>query len=152
MDLWSQIKKTSQEAAGKAKDLAGVTKLQLAQKDAEHKLEKLFTQLGKDLYAKEAENADSDFAEQFKAITDAYTEIESLKEQQALLKNGVRCASCGALMTADSMFCPSCGAAKNAQPAEVVEEEIDDGKIACPGCGKRVDRKAFCSFCGTKLN
>ena len=143
MDLWSQIKKTSQEAAGKAKDLAGVTKLQLAQKDAEHKL---------DLYAKEAENADSDFAEQFKAITDTYTEIESLKEQQALLKNGVRCASCGALMTADSMFCPSCGAAKNTQPAEVVEEEIDDGKIACPGCGKRVDRKAFCSFCGTKLN
>ena len=30
--------------------------------------------------------------------------------------------------------------------------DIEPGKIICPGCGKLVDPKAFCAFCGTKLS
>ena len=41
MSFWNDLKKSGQEAAGKAKDLAEVTRLQLAQKEQERKLEKL---------------------------------------------------------------------------------------------------------------
>ena len=49
MSFWNDLKKSGQEAAGKAKDLAEVTRLQLAQKEQEHKLEKLYGQLGESL-------------------------------------------------------------------------------------------------------
>ena len=47
------------------------------------------------------------------------------------------------------MFCTNCGASKAvAQP----EPSAEPCKVICPGCGKQVDPKAFCSFCGTKLS
>ena len=50
MSFWNDLKKSGQEAAGKAKDLAEVTRLQLVQKEQERKLEKLYGQLGKACY------------------------------------------------------------------------------------------------------
>lgn len=49
MGFWNDLKKPGQETAGKAKDLAEVTRLQLAQKEQERKLEKLYGQLGESL-------------------------------------------------------------------------------------------------------
>ena len=49
MGFFFFFKKPGQEAAGKAKDLAEVTRLQLAQKEQERKLEKLYGQLGESL-------------------------------------------------------------------------------------------------------
>ena len=46
------------------------------------------------------------------AITQTLEEIEQSKEQQRLLKGGVRCAACGALMDAVALFCTNCGAEK----------------------------------------
>ena len=80
MGFWNDLKKPGQEAAGKAKDLAEVTRLQLAQKEQERKLEKLYGQLGK-----------ACFSEFISAITQTLEEIEQSKEQQRLLKGGVRC-------------------------------------------------------------
>ena len=49
MGVWHALKKPGQEAAGKAMDLAKVTRLQLAQNEQERKLEKLYGQLGESL-------------------------------------------------------------------------------------------------------
>lgn len=149
MSFWNDLKKSGQEAAGKAKDLAEVTRLQLAQKEQERKLEKLYGQLGKACYDAAVPGEDSPFSEFISAIAQTLEEIEQTKEQQRLLKGGVRCAACGALMEADALFCTNCGASKAVvQP----EPSAEPGKVICPGCGKQVDPKAFCSFCGTKLS
>ena len=149
MSFWNDLKKSGQEAAGKAKDLAEITRLQLAQKDQERKLEKLYGQLGKACYDAAVPGEDSPFSELISAITQTLEEIEQSQEQQRLLKDGVRCAACGELMDADALFCPNCGAEKAvAQP----EPSAEPGKVICPGCGKQVDPRAFCSFCGTKLS
>lgn len=151
MDFWTQLKKSGQDAAGKAKDLAESTKLQLEQKETERKLEKLYTQLGKAYYEKAIRDGDNEFADMIQPITQLNDEIEASKKQQALLKNGVRCAACGALVDQGTSFCTSCGAdlTKKEPEAPVQQEE---GKITCPGCGKSVDPTAFCIYCGTKLS
>ena len=152
MSFWTDLKKSGQEAAGKAKDLAEITKLQLAQKEQERKLEQFYAQLGKRFYESVQMEEGSEFFEMAQSITQLREEIAASKEQQMLLKGGVRCAACGALMEADAMFCPNCGEARELpkEPEPMVETE--PGKMVCPGCGKQVEPKAFCAFCGTKLS
>lgn len=149
MDIWTQIKRSGQEAAGKAKDVAELTKLQLAQREQEAKLEKLYTQLGKCFYETAQPEEGSELFELTQGITQLKEEIAATREQQAMLRGGVRCDACGALMEADAVFCPGCGA-KRALPQEPAVE-TEPGRVVCPGCGKAVEAKAFCPFCGTKL-
>ena len=152
MGFWDDLKKSGQEAAGKAKDLAEITKLQLAQKEQERRLEQLYAQLGKCFYESVQMEEGSEFFEMAQSITQLREEIAASKEQQMLLKGGVRCVACGTLMEADAMFCPNCGEARELpkEPEPMVETE--PGKMICPGCGKQVEPKAFCAFCGTKLS
>ena len=152
MSFWTDLKKSGQEAAGKAKDLAEVTKLQLVQKEQERKLEQLYAQLGKSFYEKAVQEENAEFSDLLQSITQTLEEIETCKEQQLLIKGGVRCAACGTLMEADAMFCPNCGAQKELPKEPEVVVEATPGKMICPGCGKQVDPKAFCAFCGTKLS
>lgn len=152
MSFWTDLKKSGQEAAGKAKDLAEVTKLQLAQKEQERKLEQLYAQLGKSYYETAAQEENDPFLEQLRSIAQTLEEIETCKQQQLLIKGGVRCAACGALMEADAVFCPNCGSQKELPKEPEVVVEVEPGKMVCPGCGKQVEAKAFCAFCGTKLS
>lgn len=152
MSFWTDLKKSGQEAAGKAKDLAEVTKLQLVQKEQERKLEQLYAQMGKRFYESAQMEEGSEFFGMAQSITQLREEIAVSKEQQLLIKGGVRCAACGTLMEADAMFCPNCGAQKELPKEPEVVVEAAPGKMICPGCGKQVDPKAFCAFCGTKLS
>lgn len=153
MSFWTELKKTGQEAAGKAKDLAEVTKLQLAQKEQERKLEQLYAQLGKNFYEKAVQEERAEFPDLLQSITQTLEEIEACKEQQLLIKGGVRCATCGTLIETDVMFCPNCGAQKELpKEPETESADVEPGKIVCPNCGKQVDPRAFCAFCGTKLS
>lgn len=152
MGFWTDLKKSGQEAAGKAKDLAEATRLQLAQQEQERKLEHLYTQLGRSFYEKIQVEESSEFYELVQAITKLQEEIAASREQQMLLKGGVRCTSCGMLMEADAMFCPGCGAQRELPKEPEVMVEVEDGKVVCPGCSRQVERKAFCAFCGAKLS
>lgn len=92
MDFWTQIKKSGQEAAGKAKDVAELTKLQLAQREQEAKVEKLYTQLGKRYYETARIEEGTELFELAQEIGRLRAEIEALKEQQALC-SGAACAA-----------------------------------------------------------
>ena len=62
-------------------------------------------------------------------------------DQAGKSTSSVKCAKCGASMSAGAKFCPECGAA--AVPA---------GSVACPKCGKPVSAGAkFCPECGESL-
>lgn len=74
---------------------------------------------GKACYDAAVPGEDSPFSEFISAITQTLEEIEQSKEQQRLLKGGVRCASCGALMDAAALFCTNCGA-ENAESDGIV--------------------------------
>lgn len=151
MDFWSQLKKSGQEVAGKAKDLAEVTRLQLAQKELERKLEQLYTQLGKSFYEATVQGQVGEFSQLLEFISQTQDEIAASKEQQQILKGNVRCTACGALMESGALFCPQCGMQREfPQELEVVDAP-ETGKIFCPNCGNQVEHKAFCVFCGTKL-
>ena len=152
MGFWTELKKSGQEAAGKAKDLAEATRLQLAQQELERKLEQLYTQLGKSFYENVQVEENDDFYELVQSITQLREEIASSREPQMLLKGGVRCVSCGTFMEADAIFCPGCGKQRELLKESENIEAAEDGKMFCPGCGKQVERKAFCAFCGTKLS
>lgn len=151
MEFWTQLKKSGQEAAGRAKDMAEVTRLQMAQREKEARLEKLYAQLGKSVYDSAPFAEDSPHFPLASLITQLREELEENRAQLSLLKSGTRCAVCGALIEPDAAFCPSCGAKKEAEraPESVVAE---DGKLLCPQCGRSVEPKAFCAFCGAKLS
>ncbi len=148
MDFWTQLKKSGQDAADKAKNLAESTKLQFEQKELERKLDDLYTQLGKAYYEKAGNDETTEFPDIMSAIKQLKAEIDASVKQQELLKNGVRCEACGALAEQGAAFCISCGASL----VKKEPEQQDDGKITCPGCGAKVAPASFCTHCGTKLS
>lgn len=152
MDFWTQIKKSGQEVAGKAKDVAELTKLQLTQREQEAKVEKLYTQLGRRFYETAQIEEGAELFELAQEIGQLRAEIEALKEQQAVLRGGTRCAACGAMMEPNAAFCPECGTRKEAERAPEAAAEAESGRVSCPQCGRSVEPKAFCAVCGTKLS
>jgi ribosomal protein L40E len=55
------------------------------------------------------------------------------------------CASCGARLPADALFCRNCGGALSGAKPTV-------GSNACPKCGRHVSAEAaFCSQCGSPI-
>ncbi len=54
----------------------------------------------------------------------------------------VKCATCGADISANSKFCPECG-------AKVVNLAADE--VICPACGEKVQKGKFCSECGASF-
>lgn len=69
-------------------------------------------------------------------------EIEELmmeKQRQEMQSKGSSVCSCGQPLTAENLFCPSCG------------KPVDNGMITC-SCGKTVrSDMQFCSYCGRNL-
>jgi len=57
-------------------------------------------------------------------------------------KAAIKCAKCGAELSATTKFCPECGE-KCAPPTPAT--------VVCPGCGKSVPMAKFCPECGQKL-
>ena len=64
---------------------------------------------------------------------------------------GVRCANCGAEISAGSKFCMICGTAVQTAPSPV-PEPVEEPKRQCPECGAPYgESDLFCMSCGHKL-
>lgn len=77
--------------------------------------------------------------EKMEALEAEIEELNAEKQRQEILTKGSSVCSCGQPLTAENLFCPSCG------------KPVDNGMITC-SCGKTVKSDMqFCSFCGRDL-
>lgn len=77
--------------------------------------------------------------EKMEALEKEIEELTVEKQRQEMQTKGSSVCSCGQPLTAENLFCPSCG------------KPVDNGMIVC-SCGKTVKSDMqFCSFCGRDL-
>lgn len=114
--------------------------------------------LAKTVYENEKDNKDSAYAEDIKILGDCL-EKEKLWQLYSLsLDEKTMCESCGAVITADSVFCNKCGASVPERDFTAIgigltapAEDRSNANV-CPKCGASLAAGAeFCEKCGTKI-
>jgi predicted nucleic acid-binding Zn-ribbon protein len=109
-DLGKKLSKAGQSVMDKGKELADITKINLAISDEEKKLDDAYKKLGKLFVEKIGDRAEGEFAELVATVNAAISKIDELRQQIKDIKGIAVCTKCGAQVQADSIFCNSCGA------------------------------------------
>lgn len=108
--LGDSIVNATQEVGKQAKGMTDVAKLQYEARSKEDFLNKQYQEIGKKFYEENKDNVPEDYAVLFEEVDGALKRIAEIKEQVAYNKGGKACPNCGAVVTAGSSFCASCGA------------------------------------------
>jgi len=149
MEFKSIAKKVAGKAGNIAKSAAKKTgvaansaKLTLALKNAEIKLNKKFTVLGK-LFYEQTKGTDvrTQIVAQIVEINEQKVVIADLKALIDEINGKATCPSCGKVIDLDAVFCPACGY-KQTVNEEPTKEEIIDQIINCKG----LDTDGFVEF------
>ncbi len=147
--LGKRISDAGQSVAQQTKNFADTTRLNMEISDKEKKIAQLYAAIGQAYYEAHKNDADAESADKIAAINALFAEIADNRERIGQIKGVAKCASCGAELSAEALFCTSCGSkvvrAEEAKPAEAEERR-------CPGCGAAViEGNAFCTSCGAKI-
>lgn len=119
----SKVDTFAKTAAKKTGEVAESAKLAISLKSEQHKLEGMFTTLGK-LFYEQAKGTDvrAQVAAQVMEIDEQKKVINDLKVTIAEASGKVICESCGKEIDVDNAFCPVCG--KKQEPKIVVEDTV----------------------------
>lgn len=111
-NLGKKVGEAAQAAAKKSGELVEITKLNVNIGSEEDKIQKIYSQIGKNLFEKyKASGAvDEDFREACETIKVHEQNIASLKDKIMELKSIKACIGCGAEMDRTQAFCSKCGA------------------------------------------
>ncbi len=121
-DAMDFINKVGSTIAKKAKEAAGISSLNSQISTQEEIIDKLCLEIGKTVYEKRNAFPDSELAEKYTAVSNAYAEIARLKSEIISVKGAKQCPSCGIEVALTSSFCPNCGTAvPTPEPAPYVE-------------------------------
>jgi RNA polymerase subunit RPABC4/transcription elongation factor Spt4 len=144
MDFLKNVAKDVTKKSGK---LVESTKLSAKIASEKAKLEKLYTELGEQVYNDytSGEKFDGKYNQFFSDINLAKKEIDDLREDKADVKGVKTCNNCGAEIKQEAKFCTNCGAPQD-------QEEAPPATKNCPNCGAELDIDAkFCPECGKTM-
>lgn len=131
----------------KAKDFAGVQKLNAAVADEEKIINNHYYQIGVLYVQKFGESPDADFAQLISSLREAEARVEATKKEIMMLKGTKACVNCGGELPANAPFCSLCGAK---QPE--MAPPVAPGSVICPQCGNPVaPGMNFCTTCGFNM-
>lgn len=152
--LSGAVTKATRDLSGKAQELADTAKLNSKISDAKSLMKRVYAQIGEEYYKAHKDDADNEFAEKFRMISEAEESIAAYRSELDRMKGTVRCTSCGASVSKDALFCPKCGAKveKPAAPEETNEENAEEPVRFCSICGEKLATDAqFCVNCGAPV-
>ena len=86
-NLGKKIGSAAEATAGKAKEVAEVTKLKSKINDEEKQIEKLYTEIGKTIFEQDKDNPESSVAELCSKILSSQENIMELKQRVEEVKN-----------------------------------------------------------------
>lgn len=151
-NITDKVTKTAKAAAKKSGDIVEVTKLNISIGAEEDKIEKLYKQIGKEVFNKyqDIEQIPVDIKSYCEEIQKHMENIAQMRNKINELRKIKYCPSCNHEIDYDALYCPKCGA-KQGEPTENKENEVENER-KCPSCGKKLSEgDEFCSFCGTKV-
>lgn len=128
-DVMFNAKAAVNAVGQKAGQIVDVSKLRINAADLNNEISKRFESLGRVVYdARKTENSSQDLIEECIAvIEDLYEQLDDLNEQIAVVKNRIKCKSCGYENVQEAVYCSRCGARLviEAEPVEPQNEEKD---------------------------
>ena len=160
MSFFDQLKgnfsKVTKDLSNKAQELTDTAKLNSKISDAKSLVKSTYAAIGEAYFHKYKEEAENEFADQFKIITEALASIDEYKAEINKIKGVTICESCGSEVTRESAFCPKCGAKVVRPVEEEAAEEEDDSddaeKKSCSVCNAELEEDAqFCVNCGAAV-
>lgn len=133
MDFLSKLGKKASEACQITKEkttkLSGEIKLRNKINDCKNKINDLYEEIGKIVYAEYksgVKNDSDDVSEKCEEISNLNIEIEKAETDILALKDIKKCVSCGAELALDVEFCSKCGKEQpKIEKVEVTEEPVD---------------------------
>lgn len=149
-NLGGTLAAKGKDVAEKAKEIAEINRLNGQIHTQEHMEEKIYIELGKAVSGHREDLGSMNVSAQLAELDSVQAEIARLREELLRVKGIRRCAGCGAQISEDAAFCPSCGCAAPGEE-EASKQEAPAG-TECPGCHREVEPDAvLCPFCGIKL-
>lgn len=139
MSFMEKMSTLSQNVSNKAKDTAGVVRINSQISESEKALNSLYHEIGRkycEIHDQHNIPVLADSVEQVKLIV---SQIDQMRKQVNVLKGVMSCPKCNAQVKSGTMFCSTCG-----YQFPVVM------KKRCKTCGCELnDDQAFCINCGT---
>lgn len=130
MEFFEQVKKTAtdvaQKVAQKSNEVLEVSKIKYEVYDLNADIKKLYTEIGKQVYAqmKGVENLPEEVSMKCEIIEAKLAKIEALKQKEKNLKKHITCPVCQKECTDSDCVCPYCGADLAVSvEAEVMQED-----------------------------
>lgn len=108
-ELKKNVTKATQTVAQKGRDIADITKMNIAVAEAEKKLDELYKKVGCLFVEKVGDRAEGDFADLVNEIKECKAKIDEYKQQVKDIKGVVACPKCGNELSSDALFCNACG-------------------------------------------
>lgn len=113
--------KLTHKVIGKTNNVVDQTKVKFAISDTQNKINELFAEVGREIYACHTNGSDSpDFSDTFAKLGDLHNEVEDLCEQLSRLKNTKQCPACNTYNDKNNEYCAKCGEKLS------VEDEAED--------------------------
>lgn len=149
-EIGKKLSQTSGAVAGKAKNIADVTRINGMLSDEQKKLQTTYAKLG-ETYFQNYQNSPVPEVETLVAdALQSLSKIDLYKEQVKRIKGVRDCPSCGADVPNGSQFCNACG---YKMPDEAPKVNVPVNAVRCMTCGaiEPAGRK-FCTNCGSPFN
>ena len=135
MEFFDKIGKKATEtykgAAEKTGKIAKETKLKMAMNDNKSKINKLYKEIGKQVYQAHIDNKKIKIEDEIKEtclkIDVLADEIEDYRKEILELKDRKQCPECNTEIDVEARYCPNCGEKQPERPQE--EEETVEAEI-----------------------
>ena len=109
-DVKKVVSDTAHKVAQKSGEAVEYGKVKYKIYDIQNDINKIFTQIGQDVYeAHKGGAVYDDISQKCDIIDEKKEEIEELQEKLAELKNSKKCTDCGRTTKKEDAFCPGCG-------------------------------------------
>lgn len=113
MAFLDDLKKFGKNVAQKSSDMVEITKLNGSISQEKEKIRKTYREIGEAVYEQYKAGNDLGMGEKCSQIGEYEAKIKELEQNILEIKNAMKCPSCGTEVTADTAFCPQCGAKLN---------------------------------------
>lgn len=151
-NIGNKIQEGANALGAKTKDFTETAKLNSQISEDTKAITAKFTEIGKTMFEKYADDQSNEFAAVFAEIKGLEAKIADAKATIQKIKGVKTCTNCGAEIDSSTSFCSSCGAKVEAEAPAAPAAPAADAVVFCSNCGsKEAAGTKFCSACGNQI-